>query len=375
MVKKVGKRVEGVQKFPRCMRGLLLLLVSLTIFSSFTVPAFGADYKLGWTSYASDFELSPSYTGTVVFGNGYQTACDSSTCKYDGSSITWSDSAHLVQTADIYACQFDFSIIGSFSSDDVITINYSNTLGGFKFNTATCSFFENGDKTSSLSLTSSSGSFSYTVLNNVDYVRLIIYSDDLTKSPTSTTPSTRFKVTFSVETQEVGLLKTILDFIKQIPEKIGNFFTELGNKISGFFDNLFNNIKDFFTTLFKPSDDYFENLRTELDEFFSDHLGIVYELPVALYNETMTIFTSFKSVSQGILYITVPAFEFYLFDHHYEIFEGGTFLLYQEGNMPWLDTVMDIAHVMIDIFLAIGFVRFVYKKVINKVGVEGGDEI
>lgn len=362
MVKKVGMRVEGVQKFPRWMRGLLLLLVSLTIFSSFTVPVFGADYKLEWNSCA--------VTGVNSMGGIIDSVATNP--NFDGNIIVWSSGQF--DTAHTDGIEWSFYLSGSFSSGDVITFNYANTLGGLAFNTANLRITENGNSKNQL-LNSSSGTFTYSVNENCDIIEFFLTSNDLKKSSDSTSPSTRFKLTFTVETQEVGLLKSILDFIKQIPEKIGNFFTELGNKISGFFDNLFNNIKDFFTTLFKPSDDYFENLRTELDEFFSDHLGIVYELPVALYNETMTIFTSFKSVSQGILYITVPAFEFYLFDHHYEIFEGGSFLLYQEGNMPWLDTVMDIAHVMIDIFLAIGFVRFVYKKVINKVGVEGGDEI
>lgn len=363
MVKKiVGRRDEGVQKFPRCLRGLLLLLVSLTIFSSFAVPVFGSDYKLEWNSCA--------VTGVNSMGGIIDSVATNP--NFDGNIIVWSSGQF--DTAHTDGIEWSFYLSGSFSSGDVIIFNYANTLGGLAFNTANLRITENGNSKNQL-LSSSSGTFTYSVNENCDIIEFFLTSNDLKKSPDSTSPSTRFKLTFTVETQEVGLLKSILDFIKQIPEKIGNFFTELGNKISGFFDNLFNNIKDFFTTLFKPSDDYFENLRTELDEFFSDHLGIVYELPLALYNETMTIFTSFKSVSQGILYITVPAFEFYLFDHHYEIFEGGTFLLYQEGNMSWLDTVMDIAHVMIDIFLAIGFVRFVYKKVINKVGVEGGDEI
>lgn len=231
-------------------------------------------------SYASDYELSPSYIGTDVFGNGYQTACDSSTCKYDGSSITWSGSANLVQTADINACQFEFSIIGSFSSDDVITINYSNTLGGFKFNTATCSFYENGDKTSSLSLTSSSGSFSYTVLNNVDKVRLIIYSDDLTKSPTSTTPSTRFKVTFSVEAAETGLLKTIIEYIKGIfsdiqdlPNKISDFFADLKNNLSSLFADVgewFSQLGDNLKQLFESVGEWFSQLGDNLKQWFEN---------------------------------------------------------------------------------------------------------
>lgn len=381
MVKKIaGMRGEGVQKFPRCLRGLLLLLVSFTIFSSFSVPVFGADYKLEWNSCA--------VTGVNSMGGIIDSVATNP--NFDGNIIVWSSGQF--DTAHTDGIEWGFYLSGSFSSGDVITFNYANTLGGLAFNTANLRITENGNSKNQL-LSSSSGTFTYSVNENCDIIEFFLTSNDLKKSPTSTSPSTRFKLTFTVETQEVGLLKSILNFIKEIPTKIGEFFTnlvnnlkdwfnsigewfsELGDKISGFFENLFNNIKEFFTSLFKPSDDYFTNLKNDLDAFLSQHLGIVYELPVALLNETLTIFTSFRSLPYGMLYVTVPAFEFYLLDHHYEIFEGGTFLLYQEGNMPWLDTVIDIAHVMIDIFLAIGFVRFVYKKVINKVGVEGGDEI
>lgn len=44
-------------------------------------------------------------------------------------------------------------------------------------------------------------------------------------------------------------LKSILDNIKEIPTKIGQFITNLGDRISTFFSNLTNSIKGFFTDL------------------------------------------------------------------------------------------------------------------------------
>lgn len=371
-------------------------------------------------SYASDYELSPSYIGTDVFGNGYQTSCDSSTCKFDGSSITWSDSAHLVQTADIYACQFDFSIIGSFSSDDVITINYSNTLGGFKFNTATCSFYENGDKTSSLSLTSSSGSFSYTVLNNVDDVRFIIYSEDLTKSPTSTTASTRFKVTFSVETAETGLLKTIIEYIKGIfsdlqdlPNKISDFFADLKNNLSSLFadvgewfsqlgdnlkqwfesvgewfsqlgDNLkqwfedvgnwfselFSNISAFFTglwddftewfkSLFIPRDGYFSEMFNSFGQWLSDHLGFLAQSADVITSLINTI-SNLDGSSSGV--IVFPEIRLPFLDNPL-IMERQEFdLLSYINSISVLKQIYQIYQLIVTALFTFLFVKYAYRK-------------
>lgn len=377
-------------------------------------------FSFPFYSYASDYELSPSYTGTDVFGNGYQTACDSSTCKYDGSSITWSDSAHLVQTADIYACQFDFSIIGSFSSDDVITINYSNTLGGFKFNTATCSFYENGDKTSSLSLTSSSGSFSYTVLNNVDDVRLIIYSEDLTKSPTSATPSTRFKVTFSVETAETGLLKTIIEYIKGIfsdiqdlPNKIsdffadlknnlsslfadvgewfsqlgdnlkqwfesvgewfsqlgdnlkqwfedvGNWFSELFSNISAFFIGLWDDFTEWFKSLFIPRDGYFSEMFNLFGQWLSDHLGFLAQSADVITSLINTI-SNLNGSSSGV--IVFPEIRLPFLDNPL-IMERQEFdLLSYINSISVLKQIYQIYQLIVTALFTFLFVKYAYRK-------------
>lgn len=384
MDKKVGKRVEGVQKFPRRLRGLLLLLVSLIIFNSFTVSVYASDYSLEFVVCAVTAKTSQFPSGII-----YDVPVNEN---FDGNIITWPDADFT--TSQVDGIDFQLILTGSFSSGDIVTFNYSSNLGGLAFNTADLRVTENGNKTN-FYLNNSSGTFSYTFSENCNRLRLWFTSEDLRKSPESVTPSTRFKLTYSVETEEKGLLKSILDWIKQIPTKIGEFFTnlinnlkewfnsigewftELGDKISGFFENLFNNIKEFFTSLFKPSDGYFDSVRSDLDAFLSEHLGIVYELPIKLLEQIQTIYNRLNrgSSSSHNLSIAVPAFKFTLFGTTYQIFDGGNFDLYQEGNMPWLDSIINIMHVMIDIALAVGFVRFVYKKIVNKVGIEGGDEI
>lgn len=384
MDKKVGKRVEGVQKFPRRLRGLLLLLVSLIIFNSFTVSVYASDYSLEFVVCAVTAKTSQYPSGII-----YDVPVNEN---FDGNIITWPDADFT--TSQVDGIDFQINLTGSFSPGDIVTFNYSSNLGGLAFNTADLRVTENGNYTN-FYFNNSSGTFSYTFSENCNRLRLWLTSEDLRKSPESVTPSTRFKLTYSVETEEKGLLKSILDWIKQIPTKIGEFFTnlinnlkdwfesignwfsELGDRISGFFESLFNNIKEFFTSLFKPSEDYFDTVRADLDSFLSEHLGIVYELPISLYEETKTIYYRLnRQVGIGSnLTIAVPPFQFTLFGTTYEIFEGGNYDLYQEGNMPWLDTIIDIMHVVIDLFLAIGFVKFTYKKVINKVGVEGGDEL
>lgn len=240
---------------------LVSLLLCLTLFFSFPL-----------NSFADSYTLNPEYLGTCVYSPRQFTACDPDSCKYDGSSITWSLISGVINTSDLYGCSFEFVVNGSFSSDDVITINYSNTLGGFKFDTATCTVRENGNTTASIPLNSSSGTFSYTVESNVSHVNFDIYSEDITKSPTSTTPSTRFKVTFSVETADQGLLKNIIELIKEIPTKIGDFFSNLISNLQ----NLFNNVGEWFTELGDKIRDFFTNLGNSISGFFEKLWNRIY---------------------------------------------------------------------------------------------------
>lgn len=388
MVKKVGKSVEGVQKFPRCLRGLLLLLSFLIVFYS-AIPVYAYSYPLSDTG---KFTFTADNGEQIeVTGNPGSSQSGSPIIQGRLSMVSLDTEVYISgKKGDIVTFEVDFKQSFITKADMLLSANENGVLGG--------TGIEWGGFLETVDFSKDNYIITYELQSDVNNspVSITVSAVNFVLSGGSSVSNQRaeigFNINTTVEDSTKGLLTSILDWIKQIPTKIGEFFTnlanslqswfdsvgqwfnDLGDKISGFFDNLFNNIKDFFTNLFIPADDYFDNLRADLDSFLSQHLGIVYELPVRLLEETKTIFELLKT-SDSALIINVPAFEFTLFGKTYQIYEGGYHNLYQKGNMPWLDTVIFIAHIMIDIALSVGFIRFVYRKIINKVGVEGGDEL
>lgn len=388
MDKKVGKRVEGVQKFPRCLRGLLLLLSFLIVFYS-AIPVYAYSYPLSDTG---KFTFTADNGEQIeVTGNPGSSQSGSPIIQGRLTNVSLSTQVYISgKKGDIVTFEVDFKQSFITKADMLLLAHENGVLGG--------NGIEWGGFLEPVDFSKDNYIVTYELQSDVNNspVSITVSAANFVLSGGSSVSNQRaeigFNINTTVEDSTKGLLTSILDWIKQIPTKIGEFFTnlanslqswfdsvgqwftDLGDKISGFFDNLFNNIKDFFTNLFIPGDDYFDNLRADLDSFLSQHLGIVYELPVRLLEETKTIFELLKT-SDSALIINVPAFEFTLFGKTYQIYEGGYHNLYQKGNMPWLDTVIFIAHIMIDIALSVGFVRFVYRKIINKVGVEGGDEL
>lgn len=63
-----------------------------------------------------------------------------------------------------------------------------------------------------------------------------------------------------------GLINSIIEAIKEIPEKIKGFFVELG-------ETILNGIKD----LFIPDEEYLQNKKAELETFCVEHFGAVYQ--------------------------------------------------------------------------------------------------
>lgn len=371
-------------------------------------------------SFADSYTLDPEYLETCVYSSGQFTACDPESCKFDGSSITWALISGEINTSDLYGCSFGFVVNGSFSSDDVITINYDNYLGGFKFNTATCTVRENGNTTTSISLNSSSGTFSYTVESNVSHVIFYIYSEDITKSPTSTTPSTRFKVSFSVETAETGLLKTIIEYIKGIfsdlqdlPNKISDFFADLKNNLSSLFadvgewfsqlgdnlkqwfesvgewfsqlgDNLkqwfedvgnwfselFSNISAFFTglwddftewfkSLFIPRDGYFSEMFNLFGQWLSDHLGFLAQSADVIISLINTI-SNLDGSSSGV--IVFPEIRLPFLDNPL-IMERQEFdLLSYINSISVLKQIYQIYQLIVTALFTFLFVKYAYRK-------------
>lgn len=222
------------------------------------------------------------------------------------------------------------------------------------------------------------------------------------------------KVNSNVSSESSSLLNKIIDFIKgifenikELPGKIGDFFsnlvnnlkdwfasvgqwfTELGDKIKDFFVNLgdrigefftniFENIKEFFTSLFKPHDGYFDEVKDDLDKFLTEHLGIAYTLIPSLLKQTKEIITAVFNNGEDVI-ITFPAIKVPIGDNTFVVGEAQsvnfTDIYYNDKlNSVWL-TLFTISDVVLSVGSALLFVRVVYKKFINKVGVEGGDEV
>lgn len=339
MVKKVGKRVEGVQKFPRCMRGLLLLLAVLMIFNS-VLPVSAAEFSItspldvtytadnGETWQGSGSNNTIITSDTVILGRTV-----SATVKFNQTFYNLSPGDTFNVTADIN------DSIGGINGGDLVlsVIGASSSAFG---NTA------NGRSVTATGTVDKDGTLNVTVIlriNNLKYS----YPDRNSR--------TMIKVNFTAtnETETNGLLNKIIEFIKEIPDKISEALKKL----------------------FIPDENYFTDLIDDLDKTLSDSLGFIYTIPKTLLEEVNTMYDSLNSSSYGNLTINMPAIEFNLLGKHYTLYEGGQTDLYQAGNMPWLDTVLDVARAMITIVIVVGCARVIYKKVVNKVGIEGGDEL
>ena len=373
-------------------------------------------FSFPFITYGSDYTLVPDYMNTTVTGNGYMVAGPPD-MNFDGSLILWE--FDKINTSQITECSFCFNINGDFAPNDIVTINYANTLGGFIFNSASGFVRENGKETAIL-LNSSTGTITYTVVENCNSLFVYFSSSNITKSSTSSTPSTRFKVTLSVETAETGLLKTIIEYIKGIfsdlqdlPNKISDFFADLKNNLSSLFadvgewfsqlgdnlkqwfesvgewfsqlgDNLkqwfedvgnwfselFSNISAFFTglwddftawfkSLFIPRDVYLDYLYNYFGQWLSDHLGFIaqsFELIVSL----LTTISNLDGSTTGI--ITFPEIKLPFFDNPILLAKQDFDLLGYINSIPALSNVYSIYKTIVTAFFIFLFIRFAYKK-------------
>lgn len=106
-----------------------------------------------------------------------------------------------------------------------------------------------------------------------------------------------------------GFFDNLINNLKQWFKDVGNWFSELGDRIQGFFVDLYNDIIDGLKSLFIPEDGYFESKKAELETFFSEHFGIVYTAG-SLSIDVLKKFTSLKPPAQSVLH--VPAWQMQL---------------------------------------------------------------
>ncbi|MCH5317772.1 MAG: hypothetical protein J1E05_07320, partial [Eubacterium sp.] len=170
--------------------------------------------------------------------------------------------------------------------------------------------------------------------------------------------------------------------LKQWFADIGDWFGSLGDRIGDFFVQIYVDITDFLSSLFLPSEDYFDNVQADLDQHMSDHLGAVYNVPKKLIWHLKDIVNGLESANGNHLVIHFPEIAFKLNGQRYSIFGGIDYDLLEPLNSldePATKSMINVAlvlmHGFIDLGMAIAAFRMIYKQVINKVGIEGGSDL
>lgn len=424
MVKKVREK-EGGGKHPRRLRGLAFLL-SVVLFLTCAFP-FTAQAKtkvnvdgLSWGLTTTDFkfcgQIDKFTTGASLPGTPQ-------------GNVSYIDIAFIFRsnvpsdTDLLFSFVTTYARYKSFDCHYVIQGDVPLSTGYFR-----CDYSENTATTSTFDFPSipidfdiKSGYLILFELSNFDYGK---------ESNKELDAGFRiYEYSFYYDSQSTGLLNSIIDFIKGIfeklvnlPSEIGKFITNLGETISGFFSNLignlgswfasigdwfsdlgnnikewfnglgdrisgffveiYENIRDFLISLFKPSDDYFDNLQKDLDQHMSDHLGAVYNVPKALLEHLKEIVTGLEAADGSHLIIHFPELAFKLNGERYSLFAGIDYDLLEPINSlddsttkSMVNVIILLMHGFIDLGLAIGAFKMIYKQIINKVGIEGGSDL
>lgn len=170
------------------------------------------------------------------------------------------------------------------------------------------------------------------------------------------------------------------DNLRQWFANVGDWFTSLGDKIGGFFTDIFNKIKEFFTSLFKPHDGYFDEVKIDLDNYLASHLGIAYTAVPAIWKFTKNIFTDISNIKARSPVFTLPAIDIPIGKENIHLMDSvsinfSTYLNGDENMGNVVDILFGISDTILNVGAFICFCRVVYKKFVNKVGIEGGDEV
>ena len=216
---------------------------------------------------------------------------------------------------------------------------------------------------------------------------------------------------YSVTDEKSGLLKSILEWLQNIRDKIvnlpsefgsfitdlknnvsswfndlkanisqwfsdvGDWFTDLGDNIGSFFTDLWDNItikfeeintditnwwqsvKDWFHSLFVPEDGWIEDYKKRIDSFLATHLGMLYEAPRLISSIFTLILGAFKKPANGsvvIPRITFPGTSYVLID--YTEFNLNTIINSNE-RFKWMYDTFKIASSAILFLLVLNYCR------------------
>lgn len=257
---------------------LVSLLLCVVSFFSFPITSYAAD---------DNITFSPSYLMLNVGGSGNGVTDP----VFDGS-LQLLPPEFGVTSNQITSIQFGFTLSSNFNAGDQITTFATSTLGGVAFTEGYYYVYEEGSPSyTKLNVLSGDGiAVDYTVKTNCNSILFNFYSTAIKHSGDTTTASTRLKVTYNFSSADIGLLNSIIEYIKGIfsdlqdlPNKIGDFFTNLINNLKSFFDNigswiseLGTNIKSWFSDLGDRISDFFTNLGDNISGFFEKLWNRIY---------------------------------------------------------------------------------------------------
>lgn len=382
-------------------------LCFLLIFSfPFTVSA--ADDSITFS--ADNLSLTAGSTAYGVIGPVFDGSLQMLPTEYDISSN------------QVRAIQFIFSFKSNFIPGDKITTFATSTLGGVAFTEGFYQVYEeNAPSYTKLNVLSGNGiAVDYTVKTNCNRITFVFYSTAIKHSGSNTTASTRLKVTYNFTPADIGLLNSIIEYVKGIfsdiqdlPNKISDFFADLKNNLSSLFadvgewfsqlgdnlkqwfesvgewfsqlgDNLkqwfedvgnwfselFSNISAFFTglwddftewfkSLFIPRDGYFSEMFNLFGQWLSDHLGFLAQSADVITSLINTI-SNLNGSSSGV--IVFPEIRLPFLDNPL-IMERQEFdLLSYINSISVLKQIYQIYQLIVTALFTFLFVKYAYRK-------------
>lgn len=157
-------------------------------------------------------------------------------------------------------------------------------------------------------------------------------------------------------------LFNILDSIQDFIVKVGNWFTDLYNNIAGKIDLVITDIKQWVHDLFVPDPQYMVQYRTQWDQWMQVHLGFLYQ-SMAIIESLMS--TINNGQANSTLIVTIPKLQLPENFGGHVIFDGGSFnlgneLLEKHSKIRWLYTTSQAFITGLAVFWT---VYFGYKKI------------
>lgn len=376
-------------------------------------------FSFPFTAYAADDSITFSAGNLSMVAD--RTAYGVTDPVFDGS-LQRLDADYGVTSNQVSAIQFIFSFKSNFTAGDQITTYATSSLGGVAFTEGYYYVYEeNSPSYTKLNVLSGNGiAVDYTVKTNCNSIRFVFYSAAVKHSGDNTTASTRLKVTYNFTPADIGLLNSIIEYVKGIfsdiqdlPNKISDFFADLKNNLSSLFadvgewfsqlgdnlkqwfesvgewfsqlgDNLkqwfedvgnwfselFSNISAFFTglwddftewfkSLFIPRDGYFSELFNLFGQWLSDHLGFLAQSADVITSLINTI-SNLDGSSSGV--IVFPEIRLPFLDNPL-IMERQEFDLFSYINsISVLKQIYQIYQLIVTALFTFLFVKYAYRK-------------